>query len=349
MTKKALLIGINYINDSNARLQGCIEDIININEVLTNNYEYIKENIVQLRDDISDNNQKPTRNNILKELTNLIEQSGNLNEIWIHYSGHGSQIRDNSNDETDRLDEVIVPVDYNISGFITDDEIFNIVKNTKCKTILLFDSCHSATVCDLQWSFEYNYKGGFIKNQNNNKKINNPYVYSISGCKDAQTSVDSYDNVKKKYVGAFTNAFIYCLTQNNFNVNIIKLYADVCNYLRNTGFNQKSILSCSSIIPSFIFIKYVPPRLSLNNNITTTTNEYPPSQPIINQNILFVFPFKYTKSVSNLVILQSSSNYPILKENSIIYDKSNEVNNNISLFKKNNNERKSKMFLHFIP
>jgi hypothetical protein len=306
MTKKALLIGINYVNDPNARLQGCIEDITNISDLFTKNYDYKKENVIQLRDDSSDITQQPTRNNILKEMNKIIEQTANLTEIWIHYSGHGSQLRDKDRDEMDGLDEVVVPVDYTTAGFITDDEIFNIVKNTKCKTMLLFDSCHSATICDLQWSFEYNYKGGFIKTQNNNKKINNPLVFSISGCKDFQTSADSYNVSKKKYVGAFTNSFITCLEKNNYNVNIIKLYADVCNYLQSTGFNQKSILSCSSMMPTFIFIKSVLPILSSNNKIgnsSATSTSSPNTFPVpslssngANQNTFFVFPFKNVRS-----------------------------------------------------
>jgi len=339
MTKKALLIGINYVNNPNARLNGCIDDIININQVLTNNYEYNKENIIQLRDDFSDSNAIPTRNNILKELTNLIDQTASLTEIWIHYSGHGSQIRDNNNDEVDKLDEVIVPLDYNISGFITDDEIFNIVKNTKCKTILLFDSCHSATICDLQWSFEYNNNGGFIKTQNNNKKINNPYVFSISGCKDIQTSVDSYDVTRKQYVGAFTNAFISCLSSNKFNANIIKLYADVCNCLKKNGFNQKPVLSSSSTIPSFIFIKTVHPILSItpqtktDNNLVYSTELKPQMLSSITTN-LFIFPFKYKLPVKNIL-----SN--ILKEEPLVINnnkqKNKEVtNNNLFILTKQN-------------
>ena len=353
MTKKALLIGINYVNNPNAKLNGCIDDIVNINQVLINNYEYNKEDIIQLRDDLSDSKAIPTRNNILKELNNLIDQTANLTEIWIHYSGHGSQIRDNNNDEVDKLDEVIVPVDYTVSGFITDDEIFNIVKNTKCKTILLFDSCHSATICDLQWSFEYNNNGGFVKTQNNNKKINNPYVFSISGCKDPQTSTDSFNVSQKKYVGAFTNAFISCLSSNKFNANIIKLYADVCNCLKNTGFSQKPILSCSSMIPSFIFIKNVIPMLSTtpttlptpqqnNTNLVYSTElKLPfqsPSQVTTN---LFVFPFK-TKVPTKKFL----SN--ILKEEYLIENNNKEVTNNNSFMLTKTHKNINKLTMKYI-
>ena len=146
MIKKALTIGINYLNTPNT-LYGCINDIENISDVLISQYGYLKENIVQLRDDTSSPNFKPTRSIILSNLKKLVNESGKLSEIWIHYSGHGSQIFDRSGDETDRLDEIIVPSDYERSGFITDDEIFNLIKDIKCKTILIFDSCHSSSMC----------------------------------------------------------------------------------------------------------------------------------------------------------------------------------------------------------
>ena len=318
MTKKALLVGINYLKDPTVRLQGCIDDIANMAKTLTENYDYTKENIVQLRDDVSDANSQPTRANILRELTKLVEQSASLSEIWFHYSGHGSQIRDTNREEMDGLDEVLVPSDFKIAGFIADDEILNIVKNSKCKTVMLFDSCHSGTVCDLQWSFEYNFNGGFVKTQNNLNKIDNPYVFSISGCKDSQTSADSYSTDQKQPMGAFTDAFIHCLRTNNYNVNIIKLYADVCNYIRSEGYSQTPVLSCSSMIPSYIFIKTVLPLPSVlastpvvpPTSATITASSVKPSSP--NENITFTFgSASRNKSQPNVLKLQTTNQPPV--------------------------------------
>lgn len=126
MAKKALLIGINYINSPN-QLYGCINDVINMRNMLIDAYGYDSNNITVLREYT---NNLPTRANIINNITSIVSQSGNLKELWIHYSGHGSQIGDRNNDETDGLDEIIVPLDYQDSGFITDDVIFNIMKKT---------------------------------------------------------------------------------------------------------------------------------------------------------------------------------------------------------------------------
>jgi hypothetical protein len=264
MSKKALLVGCNYTSTPSIRLQGCINDVLNISEVLTNAFDYDLKNIMVLRDDNNNASTMPTRANILNNLMNLVNQSANLKEIWFHYSGHGSQVRDANRDEADGLDEVIVPVDYQRSGLISDDEIFNIIKNSKCKTILLFDSCHSATMCDLQWYFQYE-NGRVVKSLNVNRAIANTNVFCFSGCKDNQTSADAYSNEQKRGVGAFTDAFIHSLKTNRFNVNIMKLYTDLCAYIQSEGFTQRPAFSASSVNPYYIFARETTSALSNPN------------------------------------------------------------------------------------
>ena len=94
LPKKAVLVGINYSSIPGITLRGCINDVINMSHTLTDAFDYDMNNITILRDDIQNANLSPTRNNILSQLVNLVNQSANLSEIWFHYSGHGSQIRD---------------------------------------------------------------------------------------------------------------------------------------------------------------------------------------------------------------------------------------------------------------
>ena len=176
-TKRALLIGVNYLQSPNARLYGCIEDINNIRSVLIDAYGYVSENIVMLRDD--EPTRMPTKTNILEALQKIIASSGVNDEIWFHYSGHGAQVRDRDADEADGADEVIVPVDYLTNGIITDDELFTIVQKIRCRSLLIFDSCHSGSMCDLQYSINY-VKGAFSKSTTSNKRISNIFFVSIS-------------------------------------------------------------------------------------------------------------------------------------------------------------------------
>lgn len=250
MEKRALLIGCNYFNSSSARLYGCIEDIVNIHKLLTTQYGYLPENIVSLRDD--DTTNMPTLANIIIALNKIIAQSSSSSEIWIHYSGHGTQLTDINGDESDAKDEAIIPVDYLSSGFITDDRLFDIIKNTKCRTMMCFDSCHSGSVCDLQYSINY-VNGSFVKSQTTNKSIQNPHVIMLSGCRDEQTSADAYITSSKKYEGAFTNALVNALTKLKFVCDIMPVYNEVCSSLLINKYKQIPVLSSSSSNPSFAF------------------------------------------------------------------------------------------------
>jgi hypothetical protein len=241
--KKALLIGINYIN-TNIQLYGCIDDIVNMGDVLQNNYLY--DSITMMRDDITTNVALiPTRKNILSALNALIAESSNCTEIWIHYSGHGSRIRDRDNDEVSGYDSVIVPIDYLTAGYIVDDDLYAIIRNSKCKTIILADSCNSGTVIDLPWSFNYITSKSYNVTKNNKYNIANNQIYMFSGCRDNQTSADAYSSISNKAFGAFTNAFLNCLKTANYKSSLLLLYRAVCMYLQQNGFTQIPVYSSS--------------------------------------------------------------------------------------------------------
>ena len=249
-TKKALLIGINYINDSSAKLQGCINDVVNIKNMLIDAYDYLPSNIIILRDDSTNPELLPTTKNILARLSTLIANSADCSELWIYYSGHGSQLRDLNGDEISGIDSTIVPVNYKTAGFINDDHLHKIIKNTKCRTILLFDSCHSGTICDLEWVFQYQTNNTYSRTQVKGIPIKNPNIFIISACKDTQTCLDIFNSESKQVSGLFTSSFIHSLRANRHSVELFLLYRDVCNLLTTSGYNnQMPVLSSSAAIP----------------------------------------------------------------------------------------------------
>jgi len=253
MAKAALLVGINYYNTSN-RLNGCVDDVINMRNMLIDAYGYSASNIILLHDDASNKikaNGLPTCDNIIRYLVYLASISSKMNQFWFHYSGHGAQIKDKNGDEVDGLDDVIVPLDYQKRGFIVDDDILTIVKQIKCDTMLLFDSCHSGTVCDLPWSFECLPKNIYKPIKINNIVLSNPNIHMFSGCKDNQTSADTYDVVSKKWVGAFTEAFIESLREAGHNIAIPLLHRNICNWLLKRGYKQTPLYSASSNNPNY--------------------------------------------------------------------------------------------------
>ena len=253
MSKKALLIGINYYDTPAASLNGCVNDVVNMRNMLVDAYGYDSANITVLRDDAVDAVNKPTAANIVKQLASIISQSASLKEIWIHYSGHGSQIKDTNGDETDKLDEVIVPCDYSRVGFITDDMIFNIVKQSRCPTVLIFDSCNSGTVCDLMWNTNTVSATRVRTTKTSNLPITNPNIFCFSGCRDEQTSADVYSTTSQQYCGAMSSAIMECLRWNKHNVDIKKLYLDVVSFIKQNGLTQVPQLSSTNQTPTYQF------------------------------------------------------------------------------------------------
>lgn len=246
--KKALLIGIDYISVPKITLNGCISDIINMKNMLIDAYDYDTNDIIMLRDDISDASTQPTKENIMNHLSVMQNASVNLDELWIHYSGHGSRIPDNSQNNVP--DDVIIPIDYETKGLIINYELFSIIKNIKCRTILVFDCCHSATVCELPWSIQYDTVTSTTSTiKNNDYIIENPNIFMFSGSKDDQTSADMFDIEDRESEGAFTDAFMDCLRNSHHNISCITLYKNICIHLSNGGFTQTPVFSSSSQNP----------------------------------------------------------------------------------------------------
>ncbi|PBK95133.1 hypothetical protein ARMGADRAFT_787474 [Armillaria gallica] len=145
--KRALCIGINYRNRPN-ELQGCIEDTKNIHRFLTQN-DFKADDITMLTDETV---KKPTRSNILDALSQLFEGAQANDSLFLHYSGHGSQIPDTNGDEVDGRDESIESCD---SLVIIDDDIHEMLRSlpSGCQLTALFDSCHSGTILDLPYTY----------------------------------------------------------------------------------------------------------------------------------------------------------------------------------------------------
>jgi hypothetical protein len=256
--KFAVIISSNYPNTSSA-LNGCINDGINMIKFLNNKLKYLEENIKFLNDKlITEPNNKSTKTNIINSLEEFINKINLLNsacELWIIYSGHGTQVRDRNNDEvTDNYDEVIVPTDYNTSGFITDDVLYSIlckITNTNCKVMGFFDSCNSGTVLDLKHKY-INGNVQSIENKNDELKCK---VFMISGCKDSQTSADYFDHESNQFGGALTNAFLkQVIYKPNNEIKFITLINSIRKYLKKNRFTQIPQLTTNSNIDNNTFL-----------------------------------------------------------------------------------------------
>ena len=200
-SKKALLIGINYYNTAN-ELSGCINDAKNLETRLSKN-GFSKIDI------LTDNSViKPTKDNILNALKTLLIESKSGDKLFFSFSGHGTLISDENNDEKDGKDEGMVTIEFDL---IVDD-LFNEIIKTYLKTnvtlVVIMDCCHSGTILDLKYQYldsdDYNNN---TLNEANNETLGE--VIMISGCKDSQTSADAFIN--KTSQGAMTWALLQTL------------------------------------------------------------------------------------------------------------------------------------------
>ena len=255
--KYALLIGINYTGTVN-QLNGCINDVNNIHAFLKSSQNY---NIFIT---MTDNTKiKPTKANILSAFNQIIKIVKPGDEIWLHYSGHGSLTRDTNRDEESGFDSCICPIDFQRAGFITDDIIRTNLALRIPKGAILYivlDACHSGTGCDLR--YKYDDSSYFI---DKNKQMPDKYVpsewalvqssyefksysktqgevYCISGCQDNQTSADAY--IGGAYAGALTSILLSALKTNPLQTYKWKhLLKDICCGEKINKFSQRTAIT----------------------------------------------------------------------------------------------------------
>jgi hypothetical protein len=235
--KNALLIGINYTG-TQYELNGCINDANSI-YLLLNSLNF--QNIEILTDNTSI---KPTRDNIISKFTNLLSKANSGDVIFFSYSGHGSYIQDQNNNEVTGNDQMIIPSDFNS---ILDDELKKIIKtNLKSGVTLIsiFDCCFSGSVLDLK----YQYLDSLDNNNltlNANETDTNGNVIMISGCSDIQTSADAFINNKNQ--GALTWAFLETF---NYQKNLTwkQLLQGMRDLLKSSKFDQIPQLSSGKLI-----------------------------------------------------------------------------------------------------
>jgi len=117
-----------------------------------------EDNITLLLDD--GNHTAPTKENILAAYKQIIAETQSGDAIFLHYSGHGTKLRDDDNtgEEADGYDEALVPLDFNEgAGMIRDDDLYEILVKPLAHgahMVSLMDCCHSGTVLDLPYIFK---------------------------------------------------------------------------------------------------------------------------------------------------------------------------------------------------
>lgn len=279
MIKKAVLVGINTYQS--APLRGCVNDVVVMHQLLTNQFGFKNENIKVLTDD------EATKVNIVNSIKWLTQGVGSGDSIVFHYSGHGSQVAVDdftSTDEIDGRDEILCPIDLDWNDPLRDHEIGAYFKRVPkdCMTLVVLDNCHSGNglrsgCAPGEPKTEDDWRNRFmappISNVLSNpsviinddltfdfpnpseqpKALRSPFLVDtvkqgdailLAGCEEGQTSADAW--IANRYQGAMTYALNAVLAKHNYDVTYKQLITEVNNYMKRFKFTQVPQLEAKS-------------------------------------------------------------------------------------------------------
>jgi metacaspase-1 len=285
MKGKAVLFGLNYNHCKQGKLKGCINDVFNMAKFIHG----ILDIPIELYTDDTDI-KSTSYDGIVSILHKLAIDSykENLEFVWLHFSGHGSQQKDTSGDEEDGMDEGLVPSDYERKGILIDDIIHKMISSFNPKTKILFicDTCHSGSILDLKYSWGLD-KQCKIDNKKNTVRSN---TMLISGCMDNQTSADAYNLLNdNKSVGALSATILKILSNKPEKIyNAFSLVNSVRNELKKRGYSQIPLLSTNYDISensSLIPVNHVQTQSALDPPESSEV-----SKPVQQPQVLYVKP-----------------------------------------------------------
>jgi hypothetical protein len=115
-------------------------------------------------------NEKATKAQIVQEFQSLASKTRSGDSVYIHFSGHGQQMIDDSGDESDGLDEAFIPYDahfrykpgrYEGENHLRDDEMERLIDVIRRRAgenghvLVVLDACHSGTGARIPEEDEY--------------------------------------------------------------------------------------------------------------------------------------------------------------------------------------------------
>jgi len=264
MKNKALLVGINKYPDPQNDLRGSINDILDMEHLITEtNKVYAKQNIKKLTD------RDATKKGILTQLKWLLEGAQSGDQLLFHYSGHGAQSPTlNAKLEADGLDEIICPYDFDGSNATTlrDKEFAQLFAGIPkgVHFVWISDSCHAEDLSrDLQMPGEpqYRYFNGMMQigmkherkeNEGRINEVNEESAFEaydastiitaplngalLSACASHELSADAY--IDKRFNGAFTHYLIKNLLQYSDSKSMQAIVQLVNKDLDKNGYDQ---------------------------------------------------------------------------------------------------------------
>jgi len=261
MARKALLIGINRYQIPGADLRGCVNDVKNMQSVLTTYFGFANKDIALLTD------RAATTKAMQNEITKLIAGAKKGDVIVLHYSGHGANVPDKNGDEADHRDEILCPTDLDWKKPLTDDwlrKAFNKLKPGVSFTVIM-DCCHSGTntrailppdapsiprYLPNPWDLMAVESGRALRGKTTSKlRTSAPAKRKrgdavdakidellITGCRSTQTSADAY--ISGSYNGALTYHLVKVIKDAKGKLSYRELHERTIGQLKKGGYDQ---------------------------------------------------------------------------------------------------------------
>lgn len=256
LRKAALLFGLNYTHTSGPHLHGCIRDVENMAAFLRDVHGFTDTRVYTDADESPAARAHTSKAGLLRHLRDFAAEtraaSPPIDFVWIHYSGHGSWIRDArrgaAKDESDGRDECLVPCDYETAGLLLDDELKTVWAQFApgTRVVCVFDSCFSGTVADLKYSWGTSRVP--VRKVEQAQDSPPSRVIALSGCLDTQTSADALGLVPADATlasGAMTSCLLMALSEPDAPNDVFTVTARLRALLRSKGFSQVPLLTSS--------------------------------------------------------------------------------------------------------
>lgn len=221
------MVGINAY--PGCPLNGCVNDITDMSQLLVKNYGFQKSEITMLTDN------RATTQGIKDGLTWLLAGAKAGDRLLFHYSGHGAQMPLGGVGNYHGIDDVICPYDFDWSKehAIGDRDFHQMFSSVPSgvEFVWVSDSCHSGNLdrdlasplslktlktipvpVDVKWNLDA-VKDRQVQALGMPKAASANNVVLIAGCRSNQTSADAY--IDGRYNGALSYYLLQELQKSN--------------------------------------------------------------------------------------------------------------------------------------
>jgi hypothetical protein len=261
MAKRALLIGINRYQIDGADLRGCVNDVKDLSAALVEFYGFSKKDITVLTDGAA------TKKAMEAGIKALVRDSKKGDVAVLHYSGHGSNVPDDNDDEADGRDEILCPTDLDWKDPLRDDWLrstFDGLRDGVSFTAIM-DCCHSGTntreflppdapvkqrYLPSPWGLVAAESGRSLPRKVLSELRKSPPAARkvrdivnadlpellITGCRDTQTSADAFIN--GRYNGALTYGLVNAIRKAKGKLTYEDLHDRIVAVLKQKKFDQ---------------------------------------------------------------------------------------------------------------